>query len=307
MIEIEYDSGTLVVHCDEYAYLIQNIAHCQWDQRIKCFRLPGYQYFQLITTLCREKISYHDNARNYNTLQISTAKWHAPFPYQKESIECWKNAGKRGVIVLPTGTGKSFVGVMAIQAAARSTVVVVPTIDLMHQWYDTLKKYFPDHAIGLVGGGYFEPEELTVITYDSAYRHLERLGNRFGLIIFDECHHLPGATRQLGAKFALAPYRLGLSATPERMDGGHDQLQDLIGICVYRKLISEMSGDYLADYQVWQLKAQLSAEEKREYTKQREIYLNFVRMQGISLSKGNWHRFIIACSQSKDGRRAFIK
>ena len=51
-------------------------------------------------------------------------------------------------------------------------------------------------------------------TYDSAYMSMERLGNRFGLIVFDECHHLPGPTYGLAATSAIAPYRLGLTATP---------------------------------------------------------------------------------------------
>ena len=85
----------------------------------------------------------------------------------------------------------------------------------MNQWYDLLCAAF-DKTIGLIGGGYYEIEYLTVTTYDSAYRHMDRLGNRWGLIIFDECHHLPGEAYSHAAQMCLAPYRLGLTATPER-------------------------------------------------------------------------------------------
>ncbi len=305
MIRIEYEKGTLAIFCDEYAYLIGNLARCVWDQRTNCYRMPGYQYHRLISALYREKVSYQDNARAYQNLELEPAWQYKPFPYQEEAIENWVKAGKRGTIVLPTGTGKSFVASIAIAKASRSTIIVVPTIDLMQQWYDILKSYFPTVEVGLIGGGYFEPKAFTVITYDSAYRHLENLGNQFGLIVFDECHHLPGETYQMGAQFAIAPYRLGLSATPERLDGSHNLLFDLIGPCVYRKKISEMSGDYLAEYDVIEMKAKLSQEEREAYKEYRKIYLDFIRFQRISLSQG-WHQFIIACSQSKEGRKAFL-
>lgn len=305
MIRLEYYQGTIEVYCDEYAYIIQNISSCQWDRRTNCFRMPAYRYYDLITALYREKISYEDNARKYENLKITSKLPFEPFPYQKEAIECWNKAGKRGTIVLPTGTGKSFVGVMAIHKAARSTIILVPTIDLMHQWYDNLKTHLPEIEIGVIGGGQFTLNPITVITYDSAYRHLERFGNTFGFIIFDECHHLPGETYKLSAQFSLAPYRLGLSATPERLDGGHNYLHDLIGYYTYKKKITEMSGAYLAEYDIVQLRAELSAEERAEYKKTRSIYTDFIRNNRIPINKG-WHNFIIECSKSKAGRKAFL-
>ena len=53
---------------------------------------------------------------------------------------------------------------------------MVPTLDLMQQWYALLQAAFPDNEIGLIGGGYHEPRPLTIATYDSAARHIERLG-----------------------------------------------------------------------------------------------------------------------------------
>ena len=73
--------------------------------------------------------------------------------------------------------------------------MVTPTIDLLNQWYGELHQPpFGRLPVGLIGGGYYDIQPLTVTTYDSAYIHLERWGNRFGLLVFDECHHLPGPT-----------------------------------------------------------------------------------------------------------------
>lgn len=305
MLEIAFERGTLAINAGEHSYLVQDTPHCQWDVRTHCFRVPAYQYYNLVSALYRAKIPYQDRARAYDEVEIHWGLERIPFPYQKEAIASWAKSNRRGYVVLPTGTGKSYVGAMAMVHAARSTLVLVPTIDLMHQWYDTIKTYFEKAEVGLIGGGYFEVAPFTVMTYSSAYRHLEELGNRFGLIIFDECHHLPGMSYQLAAQFAIAPYRLGLTATPDRSDGGHNVLNDLIGPCVYRKSITEMSGEYLAAYEVIQISAKLSHQERGDYKAYRATYLSFLREKNLRLSGGNWQRFIQLTSRSPKGRQAF--
>ena len=56
---------------------------------------------------------------------------------------------------------------------------------------------------------------------------MDHLGARFGLVVFDECHHLPSGAYSLAARSCLAPYRLGLTATPERTDGREADLDEL--------------------------------------------------------------------------------
>ena len=104
--------------------------------------------------------------------------------------------------------------------------------------------------VGLLGGGYHEIEDVTVATYDSAYMHMERLGNRFGLIVFDEVHHLPGEMYSHAAEMCIAPNRLGLTATPERADGRHVLLDTLVGPVASERGIRELSGEYLTEYRV---------------------------------------------------------
>jgi len=74
---------------------------------------------------------------------------------------------------------------------------------------------FPDQEIGLIGGGYHEPQPLTIATYDSAARHVERLGDRFGLLILGEARHLPSKICNAIALFSLTPFRQDLTAAPE--------------------------------------------------------------------------------------------
>jgi superfamily II DNA or RNA helicase len=116
---------------------------------------------------------------------------------------------------------------------------------------------------------------------------------------------LPGATYRLAAELCLAPYRLGLTATPERADGREAELDSLIGPIVYRKDILELSGRYLAEYDVERIGIDLDPDERQEYEEERALYLEFVREQGIRMSSpSGWNDFIMRSARSESGRRA---
>ena len=135
----------------------------------------------------------------------------------------------------------------------------------MHQWYAGLEVAFPGADLGLLGGGSKDESSLLVATYDSAAIYAEKLGNRYGLVIFDECHHLPADFTRVIAEYSLAPYRLGLSATLERGDGRHGDLHKLVGPVVYSKTPGELSGHALAEHKIVQIKVELSLDERERY------------------------------------------
>lgn len=275
-----------------------------WDARTACHRVPAIAYADLLRTLVRQKVEVDDQARQYATLAHGALAHRQARPYQAEALAAWVAQRGRGVVVLPTGAGKSQVACMAIEAKKRATLVVAPTLDLCRQWYDLLRTTF-GVAVGVIGGGQYDVQPLTVSTYDSAYLHMEHLGARFGLLVFDECHHLPGAAYALAARLALAPFRLGLTATPERTDGRDAELSGLIGPIVYRKDISDLAGDYLADYDTERVSIELSPTERAEYEAERSIYRNFVEQHGIRMaSPTGWAEFVRKSCASDAGRRA---
>src|ERR687886_887813 len=241
---LRFDSGTLLL--DGAGAEARVPGPFRWDARVMRWRAPAWEYRQVVRELVRGKTSYEDHARAYHRFDFPTKFLVEPRPYQQEAIEEWRKASHCGVVVLPTGAGKSLVAQMAIERVKRSTLVVVPTIDLMNQWYDLLLTSFRAE-VGLIGGGFFELGALTVTTYASAFRFMERLGDRFGLFIYDECHPLPSGSHRYAAEFALAPFRLGLTATPERTDGGDKLLEELIGEFVFRRDARDMAGEYLSD------------------------------------------------------------
>ena len=275
-----------------------------WDARVDLFRAQAHFYRESLDYLKRESITFKNTAPRYQTLSLSQQSPPDPHPHQSESITAWIQHGRRGVVVLPTGYGKSLVALMAMLEVQRSTLIVAPTIDLMNQWYDLLSKAFAID-VGLLGGGYHEIEDVTVATYDSAYMHMERLGNRFGLIVFDEVHHLPGEMYSHAAEMCIAPNRLGLTATPERADGRHVLLDTLVGSVAYQRGIRELSGEYLAEYRVERRQVQMLAEERVQYEAALHEYQRFLQDKNIRLGSANgWRNFVMLSAKSTDGRRA---
>jgi superfamily II DNA or RNA helicase len=303
-LRLLFDAGTLVVEGlspDDQT----NLPGLRFDQRTRQFRTEAIWYRTLVEHIRKHKYPYTDLARGYEptSWRLDVAK--EAFPHQVEALKAWWDAGGRGVVVLPTGTGKTHLANMAIERVGRPTLVITPTIDLMNQWYDELTLSFGTQ-VGLLGGGYYDIQPLTVTTYDSAYLNMDRLGNRFGFIVFDECHHLPGPTYGLAATCAIAPFRLGLTATPERADNAHTHLDQLIGPINYRREITQLRGDYLAHYRVTKMHVHLSDQERLRYEEARDVYRAFVQQSGINMSRPNgWAQFIFLANRSPEGREAF--
>jgi superfamily II DNA or RNA helicase len=279
-------------------------ASCRWDDRTRCHRAPALAYADVVRELVTSKTPYSDEARRYAELAAGPRVHREPRPYQSEAVEAWRGRRGRGVVVLPTGSGKSHVAVLAIADKRRSALVVAPTLDLVRQWFDLLTTTFGG-PVGLVGGGEHDVQPLTVTTYDSLYLHAEHLGARFGLVVFDECHHLPSPAYSMAASALVAPFRLGLTATPERTDGRERDLELLIGPEVYRKDIVELSGDYLAEYETERVSIELSPEERALHDAERAIYREFVTSHGIRMSQpSGWGEFIMLSARTAAGRRA---
>jgi superfamily II DNA or RNA helicase len=291
---LSFDRGTLILHPPPKG---KNwIDFATWDDRVEKFRIPAIHYRPLIEAM-----------QEFEPLKLIPSFEMEPYPHQSEALEAWKLAGRQGVVVLPTAAGKTYLAQLAMQATPRSTLIVVPTLDLMHQWYAHLLAAFPDAEIGLLGGGSRDRTQILIATYDSAAINAESLGNRYALLIFDECHHLPTEFYRVIAEYAIAPYRLGLSATPERSDGKHNDLNMLIGQEVYRKTAEELAGKALASHEIIPIKVKLSQQERDRYNELIQIRNDFLKSEKIKLGGlDGWRRFVMVSARSPAGRRAML-
>jgi superfamily II DNA or RNA helicase len=302
---LSYDRGTVVVTGGPEGFAPATLPGVLFDPRTMTHRAQGRHYRGIVEQLIRTKQHYEDTARGWPVEQTG---WklnaeRTPRDYQLAAVKEWSKT-RRGVVVMPTGTGKTFTAFLCIEKVGRPTLVVTPKIDLMVQWAQELERAF-GITVGMVGAGEFNYQPLTVTTYDSAYIHLERWANRFGMVIFDECHHLPGVSYMEAAHAGLAPFRLGLTATPERADGGDQLLPELVGPIVYRLDINDVAGEFLAPYEARQTYIDLTPEEETTYRNCREEYRRFTAERGISMSgPDGFRRFLFEASKTPEGFKA---
>ena len=131
-----------------------------------------------------------------------------------------------GVLVAPPGTGKTVIGMMLIAKRCVNTLVLVHRRPLMEQWQERLSTFldFPVGTVGIIGGGQNKPTGLVDIgMLQSLVRkgNVKDLATEYGMVIVDECQHIPAVSFESVMREAKSKYVYGLTATPYRRDGHH--------------------------------------------------------------------------------------
>ncbi len=305
MIRLSYEDGTVRVDADDELPDLPGVEH---EARVSgaTARAPAYRYAHLRTVLDERGLPYEDEvlARSGRDLDLSTT--YDLRPYQREALTAWTSAGRRGVVEFPTGSGKTVLAVVAAAELGAATLVVAPTVDLVIQWRRELETEF-GVEVGQLGGGEQTVEPVTVATYDSAYLRAGELGDRFGLVVFDEVHHLGGEGYRDAARLSAAPARLGLTATFERPDGAHEAVVDLVGDRVSRLDPDDLAGEYLAEYDLRRIEVELTADERERYDEHQERFVDYIRSSGLSMESGSdWQELVMRSGSDPRAREAML-
>ncbi|MGZ8886702.1 MAG: DEAD/DEAH box helicase [Nitrososphaeraceae archaeon] len=302
-VNLYYDKGSIVISG------INQIPYSLIDPRTNQLRAQALHYQDIITYLQNSGIQYENNVMDLiplpnlkiENIQLSLRS------YQKKAIENWITAGKKGCIILPTGSGKTIIAIKLIEIVNSSTLIVVPTLDLMEQWTKFLSKYFQKIEIGNIGGGISNITGITVSTYDSAFIRSSFIGNKFAFVIFDELHHLAAPGYRTIAEQFISPYRLGLTATYEREDNLHLDFPKLVGGIVYRSSVNELAKDkHIASFIVEKRYVKLLPEEDIEYHKNYDQYLSYLRELGIRYGQIGFQKLIMISGKNQYARNALL-
>lgn len=297
--KISYDKGTLLIRGNVH------VPNSTWDSRSGAYRGMALYYRDIIEYLNRSGIQHEDEVLDLLPCPVLHCKVRMR-SYQKEALNAWLQAGKHGVIALPTGSGKTIIAVGAISRLNAPTIVIVPTLDLVEQWRRVLSREF-EVEVGTYGGGDNILKPLTVSTYDSAYLRVEELGNRFALIVFDEVHHLPSAGFRHIAEMFASPYRMGLTATYEREDGLHLELPRLVGGKVYELAVQDLAGRHLSDYDLERIQVDLTSEEQAEYDREHKVFKDYLASRRLVLrTPRDFTRFIMRTGRDPAAREALL-
>ena len=284
-VRLAFEGGTLRIDSDrESDPPLDGLPGVEADPRTDTAHAPAHLYAAIRDVLRTLDADVYDQLAAGEMVAVSTS--YELREYQQEALDAWLDSNRRGVLELPTGAGKTVIALAAIAHVDTPSLVVVPTIDLLEQWQRELETEF-EVPIGRLGGGEQRVEPLTVATYDSAYLRADELGDRFGLVVFDEVHHLGAEGYQDIARMLAAPDRLGLTATFERPDGAHEAIAELVGPRVYEIAVDELAGDHLAPYEIRRIEVELTADERAEYDEAQGTFVDYVRQANISFSSGS--------------------
>jgi superfamily II DNA or RNA helicase len=303
VLTLSFEDGTIRID-GSATDLDLDVSSVTYDSRSEVHRAPAYRYTDLIATLDERDIDYTDRALSLPTLDLFST--YELRPYQQEALDAWRENGDRGVLELPTGSGKTVIGIETIETLSSPTLVVVPTIDLLDQWRRELREefYVP---VGQLGGGEQRVEHVTVSTYDSAYLRADDIGDRFGLVIFDEVHHLAGEGYRDIARLLAAPARMGLTATFERPDGGHEVVSELVGELVHSLDVDDLAGEHLASYDIKRLSVSLTAEERERYEEAQGTFTDYLKQSNLSLRQGSdYQKLVMRSGNDPKAREALL-
>ncbi|ELZ34533.1 DNA repair helicase rad25 [Halogeometricum pallidum JCM 14848] len=305
MLTLTFDDGTVRVGgLSESAVEAADLPGVRWDDRGLVARAPAHRYADLRAVLDDRGVDYEDRVLPETRLDLSHA--YDLRDYQRDALDAWRENGDRGVLELPTGAGKTVVAVAAMAELGVPTIVVVPTVDLLTQWRRELETEF-GVPVGQFGGGEQNREAITVSTYDSAYLRAEDVGGDFGLVVFDEVHHLGGEGYRDVARLLAAPARLGLTATFERPDGAHEAVAELVGPKVYDRSVDDLAGDHLADYEVRRVEVDLSPEERERYEEAQGTFVDYLKRSNLSFRSGSdYQKLVMRSGSDPKAREALL-
>lgn len=300
-MRLVFDRGTVLLLDATSDVEVDDLPGMLWDPRVGAYRAPAWRHREVASGLARSGVRFAD--------EVSRAEAPGPWRevdvrgYQREALDAWCRAGRRGVIVLPTGSGKTRVGIAAMAQLGVSTLCLVPTRVLLDQWCRELATVYL-HTIGRFGDGDREFAAITVSTYESAYRHMAELGNRFGLLVIDEAHHFGAGVHDEALELCVAPARLGLTATPVRDGAASHGVGRLIGPTVYELGIGDLAGTFLADFEVVAVRVDLTADERGRYDRLIATYRSAHRQFQRLAPEATWAEFASAAVRTAEGRTA---
>lgn len=250
------------------------------------------------------------------------------YDWQRECLRLWLLTG-RGTVKVATGGGKTLFALAAAQALQNERdpdlrlVVVVPTIPLMFQWRDEVRKgNLPWSAIGLMGGAQELPDLSTIrvliCVLNSARERLPELVRRADwarhmLLVVDECHRT--AATKASRIFEVKPrYTLGLSATPEPDPDACDLPSDeaynkgvvgqALGPIIYDfSLKRSLEAGLLTPFEIWHIGLPLSPTEAAEHSRLSREIADLRKTLQVRHSSSRSRQGFLAWCQTQASRR----
>jgi superfamily II DNA or RNA helicase len=300
-MRLVFDRGTVLAHDVPKDVPITLLPGLVWDPRVCAHRAEARFHRSIADALVARGVKFTDEVRSKLTrpppFEVPSLR-----PYQEAALTAWTTRGRNGIVVMPTGAGKTRVAIAAIATSGESALCIVPTRVLLDQWRRELGALYGG-TVGCFGDGEHVLAPITVATFESAYRRMDELGHHFDLLVIDEVHHFGTGLRDEALEMCAASSRLGLTATPPGVPGML-RLESLVGPLVFHLAVGDLAGTFLASFDIVTLRLALTASERNAYERFRGRYQPIVARFMREHPGASWEDFARAAKRTQDGWRA---
>ena len=215
----------------------------------------------------QESYSLDESKKFIDKLQLKLT----PRDYQIDSfIHCVRN--NRSVIVSPTASGKSLIIYLLVQYYQKKTLLIVPTVSLVHQMRSDFIDYgMHEDDIHIIMGGEEKRSDVPIIisTWQSIYKMRKDYFAQFDIVIGDECHLFKAKSlSSIMTKLVDCKYRFGFTGTLDGTETNKLVLEGLFGKAKqFVKTKELIDADHLSAFKIKCLVLKHKDEEKKLVSK----------------------------------------
>lgn len=256
-----------------------------WDGKIRLYNLnSGTIYNGLINELQNfsNVMEYTIHVpEEYNPIPFSVyeaqqeiEKFKLPFSPRDYQLDAFIKAVRqqRGVIVSPTGSGKSLILYLLYRHYNLKTLIVVPTVSLVYQMKSDFVEYGADPATihtEHAKSDDYQGQQLFISTWQSIYEHLPKFFHHFDVILGDEAHKFKATSLvSIMEKATKTRYRFGFTGTLNETQVHQLVLNGLFGNIIETTTTADLIDQkHLAELRIKSLILEYPAEDRKNVIK----------------------------------------
>ena len=163
-MRLRFDRGTILLADAPGGVNRAGAPGVLWDARVHAYRAPARRYWALKRWLRVSGVPFADITARPRPVRDAWSGVELR-PYQEAAMSAWELEGRRGVIALPTGSGKTRLALAAMRRTQLSALCLVPTRVLLEQWSREIGAVYRG-PVGCYGDGVRRWAPITVATLD---------------------------------------------------------------------------------------------------------------------------------------------
>lgn len=221
-MKLKYNQGDLILEGN-----LAHFPHAKSTSAGDHARVPAYLYHEIIEWAQEEyEGEVTDHVKSYSEMREFQIDEPDLYQHQSVALDRWLASDQRGIVASPAGTGKTFLGLLAISDVGLPALIVTPR-GITTGWRDVIERFTSTRFKKIDNSYVSSRNEIHITSYMAASAKISEIGDKYGLLILDDSNRCLDSGFQNIAEKSIAPYRLGLMRNYDEKN--HSNLIDLIG------------------------------------------------------------------------------